>query len=165
GFYDTADDAERLVARPADPADNATPSGGSAAAGALLTPAALTGSARYREAAGSALAVVRWLRAPPPPFLRRAAAAARAALAGPLQSAVVGEGRGSRAGLARVAGLGTAPGTVVVAGEPDAAGVPLLAHRPLVQGAAAAYVCRGFVCDAPTPDPAALAAAVRTRHA
>ena len=27
GFYDTADDAERLVARPADPTDNATPSG------------------------------------------------------------------------------------------------------------------------------------------
>ena len=29
GFYDTADDAERLVARPADPTDNATPSGAS----------------------------------------------------------------------------------------------------------------------------------------
>ena len=27
GFYDTADDAEQLVARPADPTDNATPSG------------------------------------------------------------------------------------------------------------------------------------------
>ena len=30
GFYDTADDAEKLVARPADPTDNATPSGLSA---------------------------------------------------------------------------------------------------------------------------------------
>jgi uncharacterized protein YyaL (SSP411 family) len=30
GFYDTADDAERLVTRPADPTDNATPSGRSA---------------------------------------------------------------------------------------------------------------------------------------
>jgi uncharacterized protein YyaL (SSP411 family) len=27
GFYDTADDAEKLVTRPADPTDNATPSG------------------------------------------------------------------------------------------------------------------------------------------
>jgi hypothetical protein len=27
--------------------------------------------------------------------------------------------------------------------------VPLLADRPLIGGAAAAYVCRGFVCDRP----------------
>ena len=36
GFYDTADDAERLVTRPADPTDNATPSGLSAIAAALV---------------------------------------------------------------------------------------------------------------------------------
>ena len=34
GFFDTAADAERLIYRPADPADNATPSGTFAAAGA-----------------------------------------------------------------------------------------------------------------------------------
>jgi uncharacterized protein YyaL (SSP411 family) len=38
---------------------------------------------------------------------------------------------------------------VVVAGEPDRPGVPLLADRPLLDGAPAAYVCRGFVCDRP----------------
>jgi uncharacterized protein len=38
--------------------------------------------------------------------------------------------------------------------------VPLLADRPLVAGAAAAYVCRGFVCEQPTTDPDALRAAV-----
>jgi uncharacterized protein len=32
----------------------------------------------------------------------------------------------------------------------------LLADRPLVDGKAAAYVCRAFVCDAPTTSPAAL---------
>ena len=37
GFYDTADDAEALIQRPQDPTDNATPSGSSALAGALLT--------------------------------------------------------------------------------------------------------------------------------
>jgi uncharacterized protein YyaL (SSP411 family) len=40
--------------------------------------------------------------------------------------------------------------------------VPLLAGRPLVDGRAAAYVCRGFVCDRPSTDPAALAGQVRT---
>ncbi len=58
GFYDTAADAEQLIYRPADPADNATPSGTFAAAGALLSYAALTGSARHRDAALSALGVL-----------------------------------------------------------------------------------------------------------
>jgi len=35
----------------------------------------------------------------------------------------------------------------VVGGEPDSS--PLLDDRPLVDGASAAYVCRGFVCDRP----------------
>jgi uncharacterized protein YyaL (SSP411 family) len=48
----------------------------------------------------------------------------------------------------------------VVAGEPDADGVPLLADRPLVDGAPAAYVCRGFVCDRPRTDVDDLAAAL-----
>ena len=52
---------------------------------------------------------------------------------------------------------------MIVAGEPDAPGVPLLAARPLVDGAPAAYVCRGFVCDRPVTDPDDLAAAVRPR--
>lgn len=55
GFYDTADDAERLFRRPQDPTDNATPSGQFAAAGALLSFSALTGSDRHREAARAAL--------------------------------------------------------------------------------------------------------------
>ena len=58
GFYDTADDGETLVFRPADPADGPTPSGAFAAAGALLSYAALTGSQRHREAAVAALGVL-----------------------------------------------------------------------------------------------------------
>jgi hypothetical protein len=51
---------------------------------------------------------------------------------------------------------------VLVHGEPDAVGVPLLAGRPLVDGRAAAYVCRGFVCDRPVTTPAELATALTT---
>ncbi|MDQ2814557.1 MAG: thioredoxin domain-containing protein, partial [Actinomycetota bacterium] len=47
GFYDTAADGEPMIFRPADPADNATPSGVFAVAGALLRYSALAGSARH----------------------------------------------------------------------------------------------------------------------
>ncbi len=58
GFFDTADDAEALVARPRDPSDNASPSGLSAMVHALAEHAALTGSGRHRDAAEAALATV-----------------------------------------------------------------------------------------------------------
>lgn len=65
-LYDTAADAERLIRRPQDPTDNATPSGWSAAAGALLSYAAQTGAEPHRTAAERALGVVKALgpRAP-----------------------------------------------------------------------------------------------------
>ena len=56
GFFDTADDAERLVRRPQDPTDNATPSGQSALAGALLSYAGYT-DRRRTDAAERALHV------------------------------------------------------------------------------------------------------------
>jgi uncharacterized protein YyaL (SSP411 family) len=49
---------------------------------------------------------------------------------------------------------------VIVHGSPDTPGIPLLADRPLVAGGAAAYVCRGFVCDRPVTTAEALAAAL-----
>ena len=58
GFFDTADDHERLITRPKDVQDNAVPSGGAMAATVLLRLAALTGEGRYREAAERALGTV-----------------------------------------------------------------------------------------------------------
>jgi uncharacterized protein YyaL (SSP411 family) len=172
GFHDTADDAEELIRRPWDPADGPTPSGAAAAAGALLTHAALSDRTEHRAAADAALASLAPVVAAYPRAAGWAAAVAEAALAGPLQVAVATPPPPSANGnlpssvaapvdLARIARMGTSPGLVVVAGEPDRAGVPLLAQRPLVDGQAAAYVCRGFVCDRPSTDPATLGAAVR----
>ena len=137
GFFDTADDAEQLVRRPRDPTDNATPSGLSAAAGALLTYAALTGSDRHRTAAEAALSTVAPLFARHARFAGWACAVAEALVAGPAEVAVV-----DRPDLLAVARRTTSPGAVVVD------------RGPLVEGrpAGAAYVCRGFVCDAPTTD-------------
>ena len=67
---------------------------------------------------------------------------------------------GGRSPLRSVAEASPAPGLVIVAGPPDAPGEPLLADRPLVDGKAAAYVCRGFVCDRPVTDTDALSQAL-----
>ena len=137
GFFDTADDAEALVRRPQDPTDNATPAGASAAAQALLTYAALTGSSAHREAAEQALATLTPLLGRHARFAGWAAAAGEALLAGPAEVVVL-----DRPDLLAVARLATSPGAVVVTGGALAAGRP----------AGAAYVCRQFTCEAPTTD-------------
>ena len=157
GFYDTADDAERLVTRPADPTDNATPSGLSAIVAALVAYSALTAQPRYREAAEAALATVAPIVARHARYTGYAATTAEALLAGPYEIAVVtGDPDGDP--LVATAHRHAPPGAVVVAGEPDRPGVPLLADRPMVDGVSTAYVCRGFVCDRPVTTPGELIA-------
>ncbi|MFE1111501.1 thioredoxin domain-containing protein [Streptomyces rochei] len=163
-LYDTASDAERLIRRPQDPTDNATPSGWTAAAGALLSYAAHTGSEPHREAAEHALGVVKALGPRVPRFIGWGLAAAEALLDGPREVAVVGPALSDVAtrGLHRTALLGTAPGAVVAFGTEGSDEFPLLADRPLVGGAPAAYVCRNFTCEAPTTDPERLRAGLNS---
>ncbi|WP_213453583.1 thioredoxin domain-containing protein [Rhizomonospora bruguierae] len=159
GFYDTADDAERLVTRPADPTDNATPAGLSSTAAALTTYAALSGRTGYREAAEAALATVAPIVGRHPRFAGYAAAAGEAQQSGPYEIAIATGERPHP--LIEAAHRLAPPGAVIVAGEPDRPGVPLLAERPLLGGAATAYVCRGFVCDRPVTTVDDLAAKLR----
>ncbi|MFJ8006545.1 thioredoxin domain-containing protein [Streptomyces fagopyri] len=160
-LYDTAADAERLIRRPQDPTDNATPSGWSAAAGALLSYAAQTGSEPHRAAAERALGVVKALGPRAPRFVGWGLAVAEALLDGPREVAVVGPaGHTMTRALHRTALLGTAPGAVVAVGAAESDELPLLAGRPLVEGEPAAYVCRNFTCDAPTTDPERLRTAL-----
>ncbi|MBG7700427.1 thioredoxin domain-containing protein [Streptomyces sp. MC1] len=159
-LYDTASDAEQLIRRPQDPTDNAAPSGWTAAAGALLSYAAHTGSEPHRAAAERALGVVKTLGPRVPRFIGWGLAVAEALLDGPREVAVVGPAPDDErtAALHRTALLSTAPGAVVACGTPDSDEFPLLADRTLVDGAPTAYVCRGFVCDLPVTDPDALRA-------
>ncbi|WBB72746.1 thioredoxin domain-containing protein [Micromonospora sp. WMMD1128] len=147
-FYDTADDAERLVTRPADPTDNATPSGRSAIVAALVAYAALTGETRYREAAEATLSTVAPIVDRHARFTGYAATVGEALLSGPYEIAVATDDPVGDPLLA-AAHRHAPPGAVVVAGAPDQPGVPLLAGRPLVDGQPTAYVCRGFVCQRP----------------
>ena len=154
GFFDTAADDEPLIFRPADPADNATPSGAFAVAGALLRYSALAGSARHREAAAAALGVLPGIAARYPRAAGAGLAVAEAWLAGPAEIAVVGSAADPRTRALHQTALQAAPpGAVLALGDGTGAGVPLLAGRGLVDGAPAAYVCRQFTCLAPVTTP------------
>jgi len=157
GFYDTAAEDEALIFRPADPADNATPSGAFAVAGALLGYSALTGSARHREAAGAALGVLPGIAARYPRAAGMGLAVAEAWLSGPAEIAVVGGPDDERTRVLHQTALHAAPpGAVLALGDSTSSAVPLLEGRGLVDGAPAAYVCRQFTCQAPVTTPAEL---------
>lgn len=169
-FRDTADDqtdpvVARLATRP-DVADGPSAGGQSAAAGALLARAALTGSATDRQTAELALAGPLSIAHRHPRAVAWALATAEAVLDGPREVAVLGRADDpGRVALVRTAVRSPAPGLVLAQGDPDevagsADTVGLLRDRPLVGDRAAAYVCRGFVCDRPTTDPGVLRAAL-----
>jgi uncharacterized protein YyaL (SSP411 family) len=162
GFYDTADDSERLIYRPADIADGPSPSGTFAAADALLTYSALTGSVRHRDAAVDALAGMPAIASKFPRAAGAGLAVAEAVLSGPVEIAIVGTPGSGRTELHKVAVLAAPPGAVIAVGDGEAVdgAVPLLDGRSAVDGRAAAYVCRDFSCRAPETDPARLRTAL-----
>lgn len=156
-FHDTADDADALVWRPSDPGDNASPSGASSLAGALVLASALAGhehAARYRDAAERAITRTGLLAARAPRFAGHWLTVAEALQHGPLQIAIAGDSPE----LLTAARRHAPGGAVILTGPPDS--TPLLADRPLVDGAPAAYVCHGYVCDRPVTTPEALIAAL-----
>ena len=173
GFFDTADDAPELVRRPKAPADNAEPSGWFSIANALVTYAALTGSAEHRQAAERALGIATSLAERAPRAVGWGLVAGCALIAGPLEVAVVLDERDSQTtsrpllgtALVDIAFAANSPGTVVAWGEPGDEDQPLLRDRPLVDGKPTAYVCRGFVCDAPVTGVTELADSVGARKA
>jgi uncharacterized protein YyaL (SSP411 family) len=155
-WFDSADDGERLLLRPADPYDGATPSGASAITEALLTAAHLTGAERYRRAAADALQAHSPLLARAPRSAGHWLAVAEAAVRGPLQIAVACSGPSSP--LLADARLLAPGGAIVVGGAVHSS--ELLVDRDRIGGADAAYVCRGQVCDLPVTTAAELAAAL-----
>ncbi len=160
GFFTTGDDAEALIVRPKDFQDNATPAENSLAANGLLRLAALTGEARYGDAAGDVLGVLAPVMGEHPTAFAYLLGAFERAVTPPLEIAVVGDS----AELRREVFGRLLPAAVAVSAEPgiDGSLTPLLEGRGLVDGRPAAYVCEHFACQRPVTDPAALRAQLDT---
>jgi uncharacterized protein YyaL (SSP411 family) len=167
GFYDTAADHERLIVRPRDTGDNATPAGNSAAADVLLRLALIFDDATYRARAETVLGGLAPFMARYPTGFGRALAAAEFALATPKEIALVGEpGAEDTRALGEVIFRPFLPNKVVLLRRPDeeppAIPSPLLEGRSQLDGRATAYVCENYACKLPVNQPARLAEQLAT---
>ena len=153
GFFDTAVDHERLITRPKDPQDNATPSGASMAATVLLRLAAFTGEGRYRDAAERAIGTVAPVMAQYPTAFAQWLVASSFAAGDAVEVAVIGDpAEASTRELLEPVWSTWRPFQVLAAASPKLApssAVDLLHDRPPIDGRPAAYVCRDFVCLVP----------------
>jgi len=154
GFFFTSNDHEELIVRNKDYFDNATPSGNSVAADVLLRLSKFFGDERYERFALTALrAASEQIRRYPQGF-GRALSAVEFMIGDVKEVAVVGP---SAEHLIREIWADYRPEKVVAVGiEVEGSAVPLLERRGPVDGSAAAYVCRGFVCERPVTSTDAL---------
>ena len=152
GVFTTGNDAEKLVTRPKDLMDNATPSAQSLAACGLLRLAALTGESRYLDRAHEVIALFGPAAPQHPTAFGRALEAIDMAANGLDEIAVVGD----RPDLVAAVQTRYLPGAVLAWGEPYNS--PLWADRP--EGFA--YVCRDFACQSPAATPEDLVAQLET---
>ncbi len=178
--YDTAVDAERLLIRPREIMDNATPSGTSLTAELMLRAGVVFDEDRYRSLAEGILArgvddMERY-----PLAFGRLLAVLESHVEGAVEVAIVGP----RSDPETQALLGTVlerflPHRVVVGGDErdalqsgdgdattasegersalTAPTLPLLDGRFMVDGEPTAFVCRDYACQAPVTTPEALA--------
>ncbi len=159
-FFDTARDHEALVVRPQDVSDNAIPSGTSLAVDILLRAGRLLGEDRWTAVAAGAIERLAAAAAQAPSAFGRLLAAIDFYLGKPVELAIAGDPSAPDAQrLLDVVRGRYLPNRVMAQAQPGEAApaIPLLADRPMKDGRATAYLCEGFICQAPTTDPAELA--------
>jgi uncharacterized protein YyaL (SSP411 family) len=153
GFFTTGHDAEALIVRRKDAFDDATPSANSLAANGLLRLAALTGDRSYEEPAVDVLRLLAQPMTSHPTHFAYALGALERYVTPPLEVAIVGNVSDDRTrALRREVTRRFIPSSVTLTGLPSDAS-PLLAQRPLRDGAPAAYVCEHYACRQPVETP------------
>jgi uncharacterized protein YyaL (SSP411 family) len=158
-FFDTARDAERLITRPRDVTDNATPSGTSLAIELLLHLAELQQDVEYRRRAAFALQTLAEPMLRFPMAFGHLLGSADMELYGAIEVALIGER--SHHGftlLERTVSERYVPSLVLAGGNFGwRSTIKLLEDRPLIDDKPTAYVCRNYTCDRPVTKPALLA--------
>jgi hypothetical protein len=157
GFYDTGDDHEKLIVRPRNLQDNATPSGSAMMAKQLLRLAAYTGETRYEEAARTTLALLSEALRQYPQAFGEALNAVDMLVNGLDEVAVVGDPADEKmAALLAVIRQPYRPNAIAALAPQDVDGehtIPLLNHRVKKGGEPTVYVCRNFACRLPVTTP------------
>ena len=155
-LFDTSDEHDRIVARPRSIVEGATPSANSVAADVLLRLALLTGDEDLDRRARSILRAAGPALDRHPSQFGRLLSAADRSLGEPVD-AVIAAAPDDAAGIAlrRAVAAPYVPDLVIAPLPPGSAVAtwPLFEGKSARGGRATAYVCRGYACDAPTPDP------------
>jgi uncharacterized protein YyaL (SSP411 family) len=170
GFFYTADDHERLIARTKDLHDGSTPSGNAMAVTALLRLAKLCDRRDFAAKAEETLRGYRGMVAEHPTACGQMLVALDFHLGPAQEIAVVGKRTDpeTQKVLAAIRG-GFRPNTVLAFHDPAAGDppgiIPLLKDRPTVNDTVTTYVCENFVCQAPLVGADAAVAALGERGA
>ena len=161
-YFDTAGDSEPLIVRPRTIDDNPVSAGQSVAAALFCRMHAFTGEDRWHSRAMEIIAPLATVVARAPLAVAGLAAAMELAV-GPIREiAIAGDPEDTRTrALLDVAQRRFDPLSVLAWGRSGA--VPLLTGRAPVDGAPAAYVCRGFVCQTPVTGATELAGELAVR--
>ena len=153
GFFDTPTDHEKLIARPKDVMDNATPSGNSLGAEMFVKLSMYFGEERFSRAADSAIGATAALAKRYPSGFGFLLCAANYRLLGAKEIAITGADE-ARRNFVRRLGESYVPRRIVIAsGQND---LPLMQDRPFARDAA--YVCEHYSCLAPATTPEEFAA-------
>ena len=158
GFFYTGRDHEALIVRSKNPFDNATPSGNSMGAMALLRLGTLLEREEWRDMAARILHLFgRHIQEVPSGF-GNMICALDLYLQGPVEVAVLGDREAAdTVALLDVVNKTWRPNVVLCGGsDPVSDAIPLLKNRGMIDGRATAYVCRNFVCSEPVTDAEAL---------
>ncbi|HET7686133.1 MAG TPA: thioredoxin domain-containing protein [Candidatus Limnocylindria bacterium] len=163
-FAETGPEHEASIARVRSLVDGAVPSTNSVAADVLQRLALLTGDAELDRRARRILRSVAPALDRQPTMFGRMLAAADRSLDPPIDAVVAASRTDDPAAAALRAALAAPylPNLVLASvgdGDPTARW-PIFEGKVARDGAATAYVCRGYACEAPTTDPAAATAQV-----
>jgi uncharacterized protein YyaL (SSP411 family) len=148
GFYFTSHDHERLIHRPKEGADNATPSGNGVAAFALNRLGHLLGEPRYLDAAARCIAAFYPAMRDYPGGFATLAMALDESLTPPAVVVVRGERPAVREWLSELLPAYRPSALILGVGDPSE-DLPAALAKPGAPEAVNAYVCRGVTCLEP----------------